>query len=170
MQNFNYHTHTYRCGHTQKDMTDEDFVNEFIKKGFKKIAFTDHCPQKQSIDKRKNMRMEYSQINEYLDSIKYLKDKYKDKIEIESGFEIEYLPGEEENLLELKTLLINNGWTLTTAICTMLFTIFHFPCGTTCLTIKKETRSTKWSLVSFFIPTLLGIVCCFVVNWVAMLL
>lgn len=36
MQNFNYHTHTYRCGHTQKDVTDEDFVNEFIKKGFKK--------------------------------------------------------------------------------------------------------------------------------------
>ncbi len=32
MQNFNYHTHTYRCGHAQKDMTDEDFVKEFIKK------------------------------------------------------------------------------------------------------------------------------------------
>ena len=104
MQDFNYHTHTYRCGHAQKDMTDEDFVNEFIKKGFKKIAFTDHCPQKQAIDKRKGMRMEYSQINEYLDSIKYLKDKYKDKIEIESGFEIEYLPGEEANLLELKQI------------------------------------------------------------------
>lgn len=102
MQDFNYHTHTYRCGHTQKDMTDEDFVKEFVKKGFKKIAFTDHCPEKQIIDKRSNMRMDYSQINEYLDSINYLKDKYKDKIEIETGFEIEYLPGQEENLLELK--------------------------------------------------------------------
>ena len=104
MKNFNYHTHTYRCGHAQKDITDEDFINEFIKKGFEKIAFTDHCPQKQSIDKRNNMRMEYSQINEYLDSINYLKNKYKDKIEIQSGFEIEYLPGEEENLLELKQM------------------------------------------------------------------
>lgn len=104
MQDFNYHTHTYRCGHTQKDMSDEDFVKEFIKKGFKKIAFTDHCPEKQIIDKRSNMRMEYSQIEEYLESIKSLKDKYKDKIEIETGFEVEYLPGQEENLLELKRM------------------------------------------------------------------
>ena len=104
MQNFNYHTHTYRCGHAQKDMTDEDFVKEFIKKGFKKIAFTDHCPEKQIIDKRNNMRMKYSQIDDYLDSVKYLKKKYKDKIEIESGFEVEYLPGEEQNLLELKQM------------------------------------------------------------------
>lgn len=102
MQNFNYHTHTYRCGHAQTDMKDEDYVNEFIKKGFKKIAFTDHCPEKNVIDKRKNMRMKYSEISEYLDSINYLKNKYKDKIEIENGFEVEYLPGEEENLLELK--------------------------------------------------------------------
>ena len=43
-------------------------------------------------------------------------------------------------------LLINNGWTITTAICTLLFTIFHFPCGTTCLTIKKETGSLKTSI------------------------
>lgn len=50
------------------------------------------------------MRMEYSQINEYLESVKFLKNKYKDKIEIESGFEVEYLPGEEENLLELKQI------------------------------------------------------------------
>ena len=105
MQDFNYHTHTYRCGHTQKDMSDEDFVKEFIKKGFKKIAFTDHCPEKQIIDKRSNMRMEYSQIEEYLGSIKSLKNKYKDKIEIETGFEIEYLPGQEENLLELKQMV-----------------------------------------------------------------
>lgn len=105
MQKFNYHTHTYRCGHTQKDMNDEDFVKEFIKKGFKKIAFTDHCPQKQVIDKRKNMRMEYHQIDEYLESINFLKNKYKDKIQIETGFEIEYLPGQEENLFELKQMV-----------------------------------------------------------------
>lgn len=77
---------------------------------------------------------------------------------------------EYESLLELKTLLINNGWTITTAICTMLFTIFHFPCGTTCLTIKKETGSAKWTFVSFIIPTLLGIVCCFIVNLVSVFL
>lgn len=104
MQKFNYHTHTYRCGHADDNMMDEEYVKEFIKKGFKKIAFTDHCPEKQIIDKRSNIRMEYSQIEEYLGSIKFLKNKYRDKIEIETGFEIEYLPDQKENLLELKRM------------------------------------------------------------------
>ncbi len=102
MQKFNYHTHTRRCGHADNNMSDEDFVKEFIKKGFTKIAFTDHCPEKEEIDHRTNMRMKYSEKNEYLESIKSLKEKYKDKIEIETGFEVEYLPGQEENLFELK--------------------------------------------------------------------
>ena len=102
MQRFNYHTHTYRCGHTEKGVTDEDFVKEFIKKGFTTIAFTDHCPQKEIIDTRKNMRMDYSQKDEYLNGIKDLKEKYKDKIKIETGYEVEYLPGQEDNLFELK--------------------------------------------------------------------
>lgn len=46
--------------------------------------------------------MEYSEKDEYLKSIKLLKEKYKDKIQIETGFEVEYLPGQEDNLLELK--------------------------------------------------------------------
>lgn len=102
MQKFNYHTHTYRCGHAQKGITDEKIVKDFIEKGFTTIAFTDHCPQKEIIDTRHNMRMRYSQKEEYLDSIKILKEKYKDKIKIETGFEVEYLPGQEENLFELK--------------------------------------------------------------------
>ncbi len=102
MQKFNDHTHTRRCGHADNNMTDEDFVKLFIQKGFTKIAFTDHCPEKEEIDYRKNMRMKYSEKNEYLNSIKSLKEKYKDKIEIETGFEVEYLPGQEENLFELK--------------------------------------------------------------------
>lgn len=102
MQNFNYHSHTYRCGHADLDMTDEEYVNEYIKLGLKKVAFTDHAPEKNEIDIRKNMRMEYKQKDEYLSSIKYLKEKYKDKIEIKTGYEAEYLPGEENNLKELK--------------------------------------------------------------------
>ncbi len=103
MQNFNYHQHTFRCGHADMDVQDEDYVKEYIKMGFKKIAFTDHAPEKNVIDTRQNMRMPYSKKNEYLNSIKNLKEKYKDKIEIETGFEVEYLPGEEENILELKS-------------------------------------------------------------------
>lgn len=102
MQNFNYHSHTYRCGHADLDMEDEEYIQEYIKMGFKKMAFTDHSPEKNRIDKREHMRMEYDERNEYLASIKKLKEKYKDQIEIQSGYEIEYLPGEEENLRELK--------------------------------------------------------------------
>ena len=102
MQEFNFHQHTYRCGHADLDYSDEEYVLEYIKMGFKKIAFTDHCPQKSGIDKRTNMRMKYDQRNEYLDSIKNLREKYADKIEIKTGYEVEYLPGEEENLNALK--------------------------------------------------------------------
>lgn len=102
MQKFNYHSHTYRCGHADMDMSDEDYVLEYIQKGFSKIAFTDHCPEKNEIDKRPQVRMNYSQKEEYLNSIKKLKEKYIDKIEIQTGYEVEYLPGEEENIKELK--------------------------------------------------------------------
>ena len=102
MQKFNYHQHTYRCGHADLDMKDEDYIKEYIKIGFDKVAFTDHCPQKSGVDVREKMRMKYSQKDEYLDSIKRLQQKYADKIQIETGYEVEYLPGEEDNLTELK--------------------------------------------------------------------
>ena len=103
MQNFNYHTHTYRCLHADLDLSDEEYILDFIKMGFKKMAFTDHCPEKNEIDVRSNIRMKYEERKEYLDSIKTLKEKYANKIKIETGYEIEYLPGDEENLKELKS-------------------------------------------------------------------
>ena len=57
-------------------------------------------------------------------------------------------------------ILRQNGWTLLTAINVMLFTVFHFPCATTLLTIKKETGSWKWTAISFLIPTVCGILLC----------
>ena len=74
---------------------------------------------------------------------------------------------ELNNLDALRTLLVNNGWTITTAICMMLFCVFHFPCGTTCLTIKKETGSIKWTIISFLLPTIIGILLCFIVASVS---
>lgn len=71
---------------------------------------------------------------------------------------------EFNNLVEIKQILINNGWTLTTAICTIIFSLMHFPCSTTCLTIKKETGSYKWTLISFLLPTIIGIILCFIVS------
>jgi ferrous iron transport protein B len=68
-----------------------------------------------------------------------------------------------ENLSELHMLFVSHGWTWLTAVCTMLFSLMHWPCGTTCLTIKKETQSFKWTLVSFAVPTITGIVICLIV-------
>lgn len=68
---------------------------------------------------------------------------------------------ELDSLSELKDLLVANGWTWTTAISMMLFTLFHWPCSTTCLTIRKETQSIKWTVLSFVIPTCVGILVCF---------
>ena len=77
---------------------------------------------------------------------------------------------ELDSLHELKQLLVLNGWTWITAICTMLFSLMHWPCGTTCLTIRKESGSWKWTLVSFLIPTITGIVICFIVANTARIL
>lgn len=67
---------------------------------------------------------------------------------------------EYESLNALKTLLSDNGWTLTTAVCTMLFMLCHFPCSTTCMTVKKETGSLKWTAAAFLLPTAVGIILC----------
>ncbi|MEG2311495.1 MAG: nucleoside recognition domain-containing protein, partial [Bacilli bacterium] len=70
---------------------------------------------------------------------------------------------ELDNLTALKELLILNNWTFITAICVMLFSIMHWPCSTTCLTIKKESKSLKWTLISFLVPTITGFIVCFIV-------
>lgn len=77
---------------------------------------------------------------------------------------------ELEELDDLRQLLVNNGWTWLTGVCVMLFSLMHFPCGTTLWTIRKETQSLKWTLASFAIPTAAGIIVCFVVANVARLL
>ena len=57
---------------------------------------------------------------------------------------------EMENMHALKLLLTDNGWNWVTALCTMIFILFHFPCSTTCLTIKKETGSLKMDCCRFY--------------------
>ena len=62
-------------------------------------------------------------------------------------------------------ILINNGWNILTAVNVMIFTLLHFPCMTTLLTIKKETKSMKWVVISFLIPTVCGVVICMCTNF-----
>ena len=71
------------------------------------------------------------------------------------------------DLAVLKELFVNNGWTWVTAICTLMFSLVHFPCATTLLTIRKETQSWKWTAVSFLLPTVLGILLCMGINLLA---
>lgn len=75
-----------------------------------------------------------------------------------------------ESLFELKALFVENGWTWLTALCAMLFSLMHWPCGTTCLTIRKETQSARWTLLSFAVPTLAGIIACILIATVVRLL
>ena len=64
-----------------------------------------------------------------------------------------------EQLLNLFTL---NGWNVITAVCTAILCVLHYPCSTTCITIYKETKSIKQTLLAMAIPTLIGIVLCFI--------
>ena len=76
---------------------------------------------------------------------------------------------EMDSVWELHNLLVSNGWTWLTAVCTMLFSLMHFPCATTCLTIKKETGSLKWTAAAFLLPTAIGLIVCFLVAGAARL-
>lgn len=64
----------------------------------------------------------------------------------------------------LKNLLADHGWTWKTAVSTMMFCMIHWPCSTTCLTIKKETGSIKWTVAAILIPGILGMGICFLFN------
>ena len=76
---------------------------------------------------------------------------------------------EISELSALKDLFISNGWTSVTAVCMVIFVLFHFPCSTSCITVYKETKSLKWTAVSFALPTVIGIVLCIAVNGICTL-
>lgn len=71
-----------------------------------------------------------------------------------------------EDISSIGNILIQNGWTLLTGINVMLFSLLHFPCSTTLLTIKKETNSLKWTFISFILPTTCGIILCIITNFI----
>ena len=69
-----------------------------------------------------------------------------------------------QGLGELRAILVQNGWTAKTALCFLIFALMHWPCSTTLVTIKKETGSLKWTLVSLLTPALMGGALCMLVN------
>lgn len=71
-----------------------------------------------------------------------------------------------DNTFAIGEILKQNGWTLLTGINVMIFTLLHFPCGTTLMSIKKESGSFKWALLAFLLPTACGIVICMITTGV----
>ena len=74
-----------------------------------------------------------------------------------------------QSLTKLQTILTANGWTAATALSVLLFTLFHFPCGTTCLTIWRETKSIRWTILAILLPTAAGILLCVGVHGLSLL-
>ena len=76
---------------------------------------------------------------------------------------------EYASLEELRLLLVQHGWTGTTALCAVLFTLFHFPCGTTCLTIRRETGGARWTALAILLPTAAGVLLCTGVHLISLI-
>ncbi|MCR5067414.1 MAG: histidinol-phosphatase [Erysipelotrichaceae bacterium] len=88
-QNFNYHTHTFRCGHAEI-CPDRLYAETALEAGFKTLGFSDHAPYP---DRRKPTdRMDYEQLDDYLSSVRAIKAEYEDRLNIRLGFEMEYFP------------------------------------------------------------------------------
>lgn len=98
-QLFNYHTHTYRCGHASSEQ-DEEYVLAAIEAGFTQLGFSDHGPFREF--SKPSDRMDYEYLDGYLKSIYSLKEKYKDKIDIKVGSEFEYFDEHLDQIKELK--------------------------------------------------------------------
>ncbi|MGI6413168.1 MAG: nucleoside recognition domain-containing protein [Syntrophomonadaceae bacterium] len=72
------------------------------------------------------------------------------------------------SITELATLLVEDqGWTWITAVSVMLFSLLHYPCGTTLITINKETHSIKWTIMAFLIPLSIALAVCFLFTQLA---
>ena len=86
----NYHTHTIRCQHAEG--TEEEYIENAIKSGFKVLGFSDHAPMPYPAPLRSRIRMDMSELSDYVDTLLSLREKYRDSLEILIGFEAEYLP------------------------------------------------------------------------------
>ncbi len=70
----------------------------------------------------------------------------------------------------IRQILVDNGWTVTTAICTVIFSLLHWPCSTALITVKKETGSFKWAFMAAILPTAFGAALCLIINFFANIL
>lgn len=87
---YNYHTHTFRCGHASG--LERNYIENAILGGIKKMGFSDHVPFMHDDGREIRYRVLHKDVKDYFDTLKALREEYKDKIEIFIGFEVEYYP------------------------------------------------------------------------------
>lgn len=97
--NYNFHTHTVRCGHAKG--SDEDYIKCAIEAGIKHLGFSDHAPFIFPDGYESHYRIPMSDAQEYVNELRALREKYKEQIEICIGLEMEYYPEYFENMLNL---------------------------------------------------------------------
>lgn len=112
----NYHTHTFRCGHSG-DYQDEEFVLRAVGSGLRVLGFSDHTPWPYPGDfRRPNVRMDITELPGYLASVRGLREKYRDRLQIYAGLECEYFPAYISWLREIRGqldyLILGNHWGL----------------------------------------------------------
>lgn len=90
----NWNTHTFRCGHASG--ADEDYVKAAIRAGIEKLGFSDNAPFRESFP---GQRMDYSQLQDYRESILGLKKKYKNEISIHLGIEVDHYDNQLEDMI-----------------------------------------------------------------------
>jgi ferrous iron transport protein B len=71
-----------------------------------------------------------------------------------------------EGISDIKQIFLNYSWTWLTALNMMLFSLLHYPCGTTLINIYKETKSPKWTFLAYLIPTLIAFLVTFVITYI----
>lgn len=96
--NYNYHTHTYRCGHASG--TPEEYIKNAISFGVKYLGFSEHIPYEFADECSTKYRLAVSETDDYFSEIRALGEKYKDEIDIKIGFEMEYYPDKFLSMVE----------------------------------------------------------------------
>ena len=100
---YNYHTHTYRCGHATG--TPEEYILRAIEGGITHMGFSEHAPHVFSDGHESGFRLPAAQGREYIGELRELREKYRDRIDIRIGFEMEYYPDHFQEMLETATSL-----------------------------------------------------------------
>lgn len=98
MVDANYHTHTVRCKHASG--SEREYIESAIRNGFKTLGFSDHTPQPYESGFVSPIRMDMSELDGYVDTLKALREEYADRIDIKIGLEAEYYPERFDKLMK----------------------------------------------------------------------